>query len=367
MEIYTILLLFLCFNIKIQISSTTNLASGKFCFQSSTRRETVPKKPHFATNFNNGIVIGDGTDYCSVTDADPLDVSWWSVDLEKVYSVTKVCILSVDDSSYENLKDFNIFVGNFPKDHQTICKYVTGPVKRPISTDISQYNCYSCNTGSIGSFVTIQLTRNNVVLILCDVEIYGDLIKKDRDFHQLDMSNVKEIHGGIGENQPPRGGFDNNFRTIFHSRNHIMVYNPNHQFCVQNFNGTFRTVYELINIQCNPTLEGRYVLIIQNDSPPRDRFLEFSEVNLYVSLLDEHELQTFNGPTYKSGILVKVKNYLHNNVSEKVTSGNFLFSHTVCLEFEFMLTKEIQLISQDNIGISEVDIFAVSKISHKGL
>ncbi|CAD5126879.1 DgyrCDS14903 [Dimorphilus gyrociliatus] len=456
-----------------------NLARGKLSFQSSTVSSEKPSAPFFANDDNINIEYG-ANEYCSSTEADPQDVSWWSVDLQSIYSVTKVCLLNTNNALYENLKEFNIFVGDYPNDNKTLCKYVTGPVKQPTATDIAQYDCYFCDSESIGSFLTIKLTAINKKLILCDVDVTGSLINSNRGegFDSLNIASLKTRNGGNGLGYNIENGYDNNFLTSFHSRhfeigpykkpymlidalqsrifhriifvtqirdhelqrfaniyvtaNHVpdSDFHSHHKFCIDNLSALFRVPFENINIGCNPPIVGRYLLVIRYDSTNELKYLQFTEIYLYASAIDQYEpqkygnnlnefitsgklenaemstndfnmikdgvyyltdntgiinlafnnvivLQTeliylnyvcltiFNGNSAKQNMQVKVFDYLKGYDIIKYAYGDFLQSHTFCIKFNFQFSNSITLVSKDSIGLSEIDLIAVSRTTHK--
>lgn len=76
------------------------------------------------------------------------------------------------------LSNFEIFVGNKPDDDENECIEVDTTVKKPISTDKTQYECFKCQENAIGSFVTIQMEDSNKPLIICDINIQGNLVKE---------------------------------------------------------------------------------------------------------------------------------------------------------------------------------------------
>lgn len=77
-----------------------------------------------------------------------------------------------------NLKNFDTHVGHYPSDRHDLCKTVSTIVKRPNNNDISQYECFPCDSISQGSFVTITLNTKGISLILCDVIVRGQFVKK---------------------------------------------------------------------------------------------------------------------------------------------------------------------------------------------
>lgn len=83
------------------------MARNKQSFQS-----TFVRSPHFANDDSIGIQVSRFLDYtnenivylllfekhpnCSKTKA--FEKSWWSVDIEKIYRITEVCLLNVNDN-----------------------------------------------------------------------------------------------------------------------------------------------------------------------------------------------------------------------------------------------------------------------------
>ncbi|CAD5126596.1 DgyrCDS14684 [Dimorphilus gyrociliatus] len=375
--IQTLFIIFIWFEIIIQVS-LLNLARGKLSFQSSTSGSI---NTHSAPQYAND----DNHEHCSSTDSDIADFSWWSVDLEQEYDITKVCLLNVNDNVYNNLKEFNIFVGNYPNDEKIVCRYVDETVQRPNSNLVSQYNCYTCVTKAIGSFVTIKLTTINIKLILCDVDVKGMLIDDKRGFELLNLNKLITMTGGQHKSWSKEKGYDNSYKTLFHSRSYfstpyflidavqtlnvhriiiVSLYNDdyhkrfektyisikgipatdlnfNSRFCVENLSGHFRTTYELFNIECNPILTGRYIIINQNVGTKENRFLEFMEMYIYISNIDENHPKEFGHVSKPSIIDAKLNSVALSSNQLTLLQDNIYYINDN--------TGKIDLVTNDNL------------------
>ncbi|CAD5126987.1 DgyrCDS14979 [Dimorphilus gyrociliatus] len=462
--LHQILFLFSIFYDRIPQVKLLNLARGKAAFQSSTYGTySNPRKPQFANDANIEISL-QNYEYCSRTDKDPESHSWWSVDLEDVYEITKVCLLNINDDIYTNLQQFYIFVGNSPKDHFCLCSFVTDPIKRPSTIDPFQYDCYSCPPTCIGSFVSIQLSASFVELIICDVDVRGSLINK-RDSHLLNLTNTKITTGGHYLNHSKEFAIDNDYKTWFRSKSgsygsftkpyflidclktlkvHDILkrfkqvfisvkqlpetdFNSNSQFCVEQLSGLFRTGHELLIVWCHPILTGRYILISMKDSINSDKILELTEIYAYISEFDKHEaietgnslksylmdvtlnnvslsnnhfdllidnvyyindingriplnnsdiltlrirlihinsicLTVFHTTNFTAAIQINIRHFLNNSILSLTISTFFKYSHTVCVKFNSILTKNIIIQSQNAEELAEIDLIAVSTV-----
>lgn len=78
----------------------------------------------------------------------------------------------------QNLVNFQIYTSNFVANETTLCAEVTHIVKRPTSTEFSQYECFTCSETNVGSFVKIIQLDANKVLYLADVQIFGKFIRE---------------------------------------------------------------------------------------------------------------------------------------------------------------------------------------------
>ncbi|CAD5122295.1 DgyrCDS10736 [Dimorphilus gyrociliatus] len=108
---------------------------------------------------------------CSRTGAHPNLKSWWSVDLEREYEITSVCLLNTNGIDYDKLSNFQVSVGNFPLETSNICTTYSGTVPEPQNSN--EYICFNCQQDSIGSFLTIQHLDEGKNLILCGVTVNG--------------------------------------------------------------------------------------------------------------------------------------------------------------------------------------------------
>ncbi|CAD5126691.1 DgyrCDS14760 [Dimorphilus gyrociliatus] len=311
--------LLLCIHQATQ-ANLLNLARGKLSFQSSTYGGvTAPMEPGFAIDSNVGVLLTNENNNCSRTSKHSSEKSWWSVDLEQIYSITEVCLLNVNDNIYDRLQQFHILLGKFPNNENSICKFVTDPVKRPTSTDSSQYSCYSCNPDSIGSFLTIRLIAVDIELILCDVNVRGKLINDKRETphsfkHYITQATLNDV--SLSTNQ------------LDLLKDDVYYINDN---------------------------DGQ-ISLASND------VLVLTTKLVHINSLC---LRVFHGTNSKPGILIKITNFLTGTITSKEIPGDFKHSHTVCVQFGFLLTKNIKIESPDSRGLAEVDLIAVSSLTQK--
>ncbi|XP_065935740.1 uncharacterized protein [Magallana gigas] len=141
-----------------------NIALGKPAEQSSTFNDY---NASYAVDGDNGTYVG--VDKCAVTrdgDRNP----WWSVDLQAVYNITSVRILSSRMDIYgrdfsSRLRDVTVTVGLTESDVNTLCGFFAGPgtASQPVVID--------CSTPPQGRFVKISKTTE--YLSLCEVDVFG--------------------------------------------------------------------------------------------------------------------------------------------------------------------------------------------------
>lgn len=74
------------------------------------------------------------------------------------------------------MREIKLFLRDFPlSENGNLCYYKKDVVKSPNSA--TDYECFSCPPGTIGSFVTIeQLIKE--YLAICHIKVHGQLIGK---------------------------------------------------------------------------------------------------------------------------------------------------------------------------------------------
>ncbi|CAD5126404.1 DgyrCDS14541 [Dimorphilus gyrociliatus] len=187
-----------------------DIARNKLTFQSTT---TYPHIASLATD--STIEINDPLK-CSKTNQTK-GKAWWTVDLEKVYTVTKVCILNVNSPNAVNLKNFKIKVSDYPLEG-VVCSTVSNPVITPSSTASSQYGCYFCGTPLDGSFIYIEHQDEAVNLHICDIKVTGTY-KEKRDYSAVSIEST-DLFGS--EYSSPQSDYnktiDNDYITYFETK-----------------------------------------------------------------------------------------------------------------------------------------------------
>ncbi|XP_052694982.1 fucolectin-like [Crassostrea angulata] len=136
----------------------SNIALGKPATQSTTYYNAS-----YAVDGNRG--TDSFVDKCTVTrkgDSNP----WWRVDLQAVYNITSVRIISRGGKYWSNrLRGVTVTVGLTESDVNIPCGFFTGP------GTASQLVVIDCPTLPQGRFVKISKTTET--LILCEVDVFG--------------------------------------------------------------------------------------------------------------------------------------------------------------------------------------------------
>lgn len=106
------------------------------------------------------------------------------------------------------MSNLNIFASEFPNLETNTCKVNANILKRPTSSSLSNYECYSTNENCTGSFLTIRHTTSNKKILLADFMAFGSLIKKSE--FKLLKPDVSKVY--IGDfHAPGSNSFDNNY------------------------------------------------------------------------------------------------------------------------------------------------------------
>ncbi|XP_053374918.1 sushi, von Willebrand factor type A, EGF and pentraxin domain-containing protein 1-like [Mercenaria mercenaria] len=145
-----------------------NLARGKPTNQSST---LFGKVAGYGTSslavdgmwVSNMWPDDDGPYMCAHTKRDK-EISWWMVNLEHIYTVSKVAILNRSDCCSERLRNLTITVGETESNMQ-LCATYEGPGGAGEIVNIT------CQTSLLGQFVRINKPGSDA-LQLCEVGVY---------------------------------------------------------------------------------------------------------------------------------------------------------------------------------------------------
>ncbi|CAD5126784.1 DgyrCDS14831 [Dimorphilus gyrociliatus] len=343
---------FLTAAILVVVNGEDDIARNKLTFQSTT---TYPNIASLATD--STIEINDPIK-CSKTNQ-ILEKAWWTVDLEKVYSVEKVCILNGNIPDAANLTNFVIKVSNFPMEGE-ICATVSSSIKIPMSTTANDYECFGCSPAIVGSFVYIEHQQNGADLQLCDVKVSGTFVK-DRDYSALKMTS-NDLYG-VAFSSAQRHfnkAIDNDYSTYYQAeisvnKPYIMVRLPTltqivavllipglneltskslqrtfvnikhipdtfthmtYKMCFHNNFLSDKGLYEAVFKKCNIDLSGRYIYI--GSKPSANSIFELTELVIYGK---ERE-KTF---TYSQGLSRK------ENIQSILINGTNLDSGTLNL------------------------------------
>lgn len=105
----------------------------------------------------------DGT--CSLTNAetDP----WWSLDLGFTTTIQEIYIANRDDAIGDQLKDFEIRIGDSKEGHGAFNK----PCGDKHTIDRGAFSTIVCN--NTGRYIHVRLPGDNKKLSLCEVIPYG--------------------------------------------------------------------------------------------------------------------------------------------------------------------------------------------------
>ncbi len=123
-------------------------------------------------NFANG----------SVTHTGFQDQPYWEVDLDYVSRIDSITIFNRTDCCKERLANFSILIGTSPIDARKLsdAKALKGvkevvKITRELNGPSEKFEMPS---GTLGRYVRIQLSGNNTVLSLAEVQIEGIILKK---------------------------------------------------------------------------------------------------------------------------------------------------------------------------------------------
>ncbi|CAD5119779.1 DgyrCDS8369 [Dimorphilus gyrociliatus] len=287
-------------------NSQVNIARNRQAFQSTTRVYS-PDDTSYAyrandDNINIHHLPQTVIFQCSATSAYETG-SWISIDLGKIYLITKVMVLSRDTNRYKDLKNFTIYAEDFPKStKRNFCYYKENIVKRALSTALSYYETYDCAVNAIGSFLTVDHLAGTKYLSLCDLQVFGDFIK-ERDYDIIDYTNNKFYAGTpFNPNLQLSHLMDNNLTTFFRSRNEENINKlPFFRLDLE----YYYEIYGLIVVgatsanskefsfiykdgksyifKCSQPIRGQYILIhmIDENDVKSKHFFEFSELFVY--------------------------------------------------------------------------------------
>ncbi|CAE1169228.1 unnamed protein product [Acanthosepion pharaonis] len=97
---------------------------------------------------------------------------WWSVDLQEVYRIKSVKIYLNKIFGYF-IWSLSVYVHMKSKGNMTICQH-------DITSFVKPYLLVDCQ-GEIGQFVTVKLENMRAILVICEVEVFGE--KPFQTFH----------------------------------------------------------------------------------------------------------------------------------------------------------------------------------------
>ncbi|XP_066434334.1 fucolectin-4-like [Eleutherodactylus coqui] len=93
---------------------------------------------------------------------------WWQVDLQQVYSISKVIITNRLDCCSDRLLGAQVRIGNSPDNNNPVCGTVTSLASATLP--------FCCN-GMVGQYISVVIPGRSEYLTLCEVEVYGDRVK----------------------------------------------------------------------------------------------------------------------------------------------------------------------------------------------
>ncbi|KAG9467830.1 hypothetical protein GDO78_014221 [Eleutherodactylus coqui] len=93
---------------------------------------------------------------------------WWQVDLQQVYSISKVIITNRLDCCSDRLLGAQVRIGNSPDNNNPVCGTVTSLASATLP--------FCCN-GMVGQYISVVIPGRSEYLTLCEVEVYGDPVK----------------------------------------------------------------------------------------------------------------------------------------------------------------------------------------------
>ncbi|XP_069588193.1 fucolectin-like [Ranitomeya imitator] len=97
--------------------------------------------------------------------------AWWKVDLKQNYRISNVVLTNRMDCCPWRLMGAEVRVGNSPDNNNPVCGTVT-------SVEYGTY--YFCCDGMEGQYVSVVIAGRSEYLTVCEVEVYGDLIIKEK-------------------------------------------------------------------------------------------------------------------------------------------------------------------------------------------
>lgn len=103
-----------------------------------------------------------------------------------VFVVSLFFLPIITDEFFTN---FKIFVDDKPNGNKQECIEINKAVKKPLSIQSHQYDCFKCQGNAVGSFITIRMNDNDKHLIICDIKVEGEFYeKRGIDIKQLKLN-----------------------------------------------------------------------------------------------------------------------------------------------------------------------------------
>ncbi|CAD5120023.1 DgyrCDS8606 [Dimorphilus gyrociliatus] len=380
------------FILTVGFSAAENLARNKISYQ-------------YTTNSNNYPMYGNddkisidclAPNKCSKTHGLTNEIAWWTVDLEKIYHVQKVCVLNVNFDSYTDLKDIKIYVSDLPANETNLCIASTGTVKRPVSTAFSEYKCFECLNVVTGSFVTLKLNESGDSLNLADVQVFGSF-EAERSFSYFKPKMERHYHGKSCDVRYAYQATDGKYTshavtrcqgTVMMKRPYIRIdfekvlklfgivyiprradisyrrtrdiyitmkntpetyFDPDIQYCIKNFfASSFLGYFQTHILWCEKIVSGRYFTLVRDKVGDTTVVLETAEIYIYAGE-DTNPVKT-NVNNKKNSIIKILED---NSNVDTMVYDNIYFNPSAA--YEVNLPSNIEwIISTNAIGINSV-------------